>query len=55
MSMAVAVVALLFVAAAGFLLAGIHLLAGMAWASIALGLMLFGAAVFLRSGLKPHG
>jgi hypothetical protein len=54
-SIAIALVALLFVAAAAFVVAGVHLLAGMAWAFIASGLLLFGAAVYLRSGLTPHG
>lgn len=52
---AVAIVAFLFVVAAAFVIVGIHMLAGTAWALIALGLMLFGAAIYLRSGLTPNG
>jgi len=51
----VLLVTLLFLAAAGFTLVGIHMLAGLAWAFIVLGLLLFGAAIYLRSGLRPHG
>jgi hypothetical protein len=54
MKLAITLIALLSAAAAGFIIAGIHMLAGMAWAFIAVGLLLFGAAVFLRSGLKPN-
>ena len=53
MKIAVALIVLLFIASAGFLLVGINMLAGLAWAFIALGILLFGAAIFLRSGLKP--
>lgn len=52
---AVAVVALLFVAAAAFVIVGIYLLAGLPWAFIAFGLMMFGAAVHLRAGLTTNG
>lgn len=55
MNGALAIVALLFVVGAAFLVVGVHLLAGMAWAFIAMALMLFGAAIYLRSGLKPNG
>ncbi|WP_189400900.1 MULTISPECIES: hypothetical protein [unclassified Mesorhizobium] len=55
MNLAIALIALLSVAAAAFIVAGIFMLAGMPWAFIAVGLLLFGAAVFLRSGLKPNG
>lgn len=48
-------VTLLFMVAAAFTVVGIHMLAGLAWAFIALGLLLFGVAIYLRSGLKPHG
>lgn len=48
-------VTLLFLGAAAFTVAGVHMLAGLAWAYITLGLLLFGAAIYLRSGLKPHG
>jgi hypothetical protein len=52
---AIAIVALLFVAAAASLVVGVHMLAGMAWTFIALGVLLFGAGVYLRSGLTPNG
>lgn len=55
MSVALAIVALLFLASAAFLVAGVQMLAGMAWAFILIGLLLFGAGVFLRMGLKPNG
>jgi len=48
-------VAMLFLAAAAFVVAGVHMLAGLAWSLIVLGLLLFGAAIYLRSGLKPNG
>jgi hypothetical protein len=51
----IALTVLLFVAAAAFVVAGINMLAGLPWAFIAVGLLLFGAGVFLRSGLKPNG
>lgn len=51
----VAIVAALFVAAAGLVVGGVYLLVGMPWALIATGLLLFGAAVHLRSRLKPNG
>lgn len=53
--MLVLLVTLLFLAAAAFTVVGIHMLAGLAWAYIALGLLLFGAAIYLRSGLRPNG
>lgn len=55
MNIAIAIVALLFLASAAFIVAGVQMLAGMAWAFIALGLLLFGAGVYLRAGLKPNG
>lgn len=55
MRLAIAFIALLAIAAAAFVVAGIHMLLGMAWAFIAVGLLMFGAAVFLRSGLTPNG
>jgi|KBSMisStandDraft_5_1062788.scaffolds.fasta_scaffold81299_3 hypothetical protein len=55
MPLVVAIIVLLSVGGAAFVIAGVHLLAGMAWAFIVLGLLLFGVAVYLRSGLTPHG
>jgi hypothetical protein len=49
---AVALVALLFLAAAGFVVAGIAMLAGMAWAFVATGCFLFAAALHLRMVLN---
>lgn len=54
MAAALSIIALLFALAAGCIVAGIYLLAGTAWALIAIGLLLFGAAVYLRSGMTPH-
>jgi hypothetical protein len=31
------------------------MLAGLAWAFIVFGMLLFAAAIYLRSGLKPNG
>jgi hypothetical protein len=50
--MAVAFVALLFLAAAGFVVTGVAMLAGMAWAFVAIGCLLFGAALHLRMVLN---
>ncbi|WP_167470404.1 hypothetical protein [Mesorhizobium jarvisii] len=55
MNIAIAFIAVLFVSAAAFIVVGIYLLVGMPWAFIAVGLLMFGAAIFLRSGLKPNG
>lgn len=55
MHLAAAFLALLFLAAAAFIVAGVFMLAGQAWASIAIGLLLFGAAIFLRHGMKANG
>lgn len=55
MNIAIALIAVLFVVAAGFVVVGINMLAGLPWAFIAVGLLLFGAGIFLRSGLKPNG
>ena len=55
MKSAIALVALMFVAAAAFIVVGIYLLVGLPWAFIAVGLLMFGAAIFLRSGLTPNG
>jgi hypothetical protein len=55
MKAALAILVLLFVAAAGFLVVGVHMLAGMAWAFIAVAILLFGAGIYLRAGLKPNG
>lgn len=54
MKIALAIIVLMFVAAAAFVIVGIHLLAGVAWAFIGTGVLLFGAAVYLRSGLSAH-
>lgn len=51
MTIAIAVVLLLFAASVVALVSGVHMLFGAAWALIALGLLLFGAGVYLRSGL----
>ena len=53
MTIALAILALLFVAAAGFVIAGVYLLLGLAWAFIVCGIMLFGAGIYLRAGLRP--
>lgn len=55
MQVALAVVAVLFLIAGGFVVAGVLLLAGLPWALIATGVLLFAVAAFLRSGLRPHG
>lgn len=55
MNLALAIVALLLIASAGFVVAGVWLLAGMAWAFLAIGAALFGAGVLLRSGLNLNG
>ena len=55
MRAALAIIALLFLAAGGCLVAGILLLAGLPWALLATGILLFAAAIFLRSGLRPNG
>jgi hypothetical protein len=52
---AIAVVVLLFVAAAAFVVVGVHMLVGLAWAFITVGLLLFGAGAYLRTGLTPNG
>jgi hypothetical protein len=52
--MVIAWIVLLVIASASFIIVGINMIAGLAWAYIALGIMLFGVAVFLRSGLKPN-
>lgn len=52
---ALAIIGLLFLAAAALVVAGIGMLAGLPWALIALGVLLFGAAIVLRAGLKPNG
>lgn len=55
MSIAIAVVTLLFFGSAAFTVAGVYLLTGLPWAFIALGVLLFGAGAYLRRGLKLHG
>jgi hypothetical protein len=55
LKLAILFVALLFVAAGAFALAGIYLLAGMPWAFLSVGVMLFGVAIYLRAGLRPNG
>lgn len=52
---AVALTIILFVVGSAFILTGVHLLAGTAWAFIAIGLMLFGAGLALRAGLMRNG
>ncbi|HEX2654265.1 MAG TPA: hypothetical protein VHN11_11530 [Xanthobacteraceae bacterium] len=51
MKIAIAIVAALFAASGGFVIAGIYLMLGLAWAFIAAGVLLFGAATSLRMGL----
>lgn len=53
--MEVATVAIIFLASAACLISGVYLLAGLAWSIIAVGVMLFGLGVHLRSALKPNG
>ena len=55
MSIAIAMLTLLFVFGAGFIVAGVHLLVGQAWAFIACGILLFGAGIYLRAGIRPNG
>lgn len=55
MTIAVATLALLFVAGAAFIVVGVHLLVGVAWAFIACGILLFGAGIYLRAGIRPNG
>ena len=54
MNVALTIVAVMFIAAAASILIGVHMLLGLAWVFIALGLMLFGAAIILRAGIA-HG
>jgi hypothetical protein len=53
-NLAIAIVAFLFLASAACIVAGVQMLAGMAGALIASGLILFGAGAYLRAGLKPN-
>ena len=55
MKFALALIVLLSVGAAGFVVTGITMLAGLPWAFISTGILMFGAAIFLRSGLTPNG
>ncbi len=52
MTSALVVLALVFGGAAASLVTGVFLLAGLPWALIATGLLLFGAGIQLQSGLK---
>lgn len=47
-------VILLLVMAAGLAVAGVHLLAGAAWAMLAAAVILTAFAVLLRLGMKPN-
>ena len=55
MKLAIALVAFLAVAAAANVLVGVYMLVGAPWVFIALGLMLFATATFIRAGLKSNG
>lgn len=55
MPLALAIVALLFAAAAVCLIAGVYLLLGVAWAVLASGGLLGTAAFYLRLRLSPNG
>lgn len=55
MNTAISIVALLFLAAAACIVAGVQMLLGNAWALISAGVLLFGAATYLRARLTPHG
>ncbi len=54
MGIAIAVVALIFLAAASSLVGGTYILFGLGWALLLLGLLLLGAGVHLRMGLRPN-
>ena len=53
--MQILIVLLMFVAAAAFLVAGVYMLTGLAWSLVAIGILLFGAAMALRAGMTPNG
>lgn len=55
MPIALAIIALLFAAAAACLIAGVYLLLGMAWALLASGVLLGAAAFYLRLRLPLNG
>jgi hypothetical protein len=55
MQAAALIVFSLFIAAVACVVAGVHLLVGLPWALIAVGVALFFAAFVLRSGLTPNG
>jgi hypothetical protein len=55
MPVVVALLALMFIAAGGLVVAGVYLVFGLAWSLIASGVLIFGAAVHIRAGLKTNG
>lgn len=55
MTTAVAIVVLMFALSAGLVIAGVHMLAGTAWAMIAAAALLFLAALRLSTGLARNG
>lgn len=55
MKVALAIIAALFVLSGACAIAGVFLLAGLAWALIATSAALCGAAVYLRARLPAHG
>ena len=55
MGLVIGLIVALSLAAAGCLVVGLYMLVGPAWSLIATGALLFGAAAYLRAGLKPNG
>lgn len=55
MGFLIGLIVALFLAAAACVIAGIYLLAGLAWALIGSGVLLFAAAMLLRAGMTAHG
>lgn len=55
MAWAIVFVALIFLASAACIVAGVLLLAGLPWSLIAAGGLLFGAGAYLRRGLSTGG
>lgn len=55
MSIAIVLIAALFLAAGACAIAGVFLLAGVAWSLLATSILLFGAAYILRRGLITDG
>jgi hypothetical protein len=51
----IALFVLMLVAGATFVVAGVHLLLGIAWAFIVCGVLLFAGGVYLRAGIRPNG